>query len=69
MQSLLLYTSCLFSILLNYDVVETEKPNGICSPTFAVDESSGLFLHQLIFSIKHSRPALIINGAVSHFWY
>ena len=31
---------------LNDDIVEIEKPDGICSPTFAVDEFSGLFLHQ-----------------------
>ena len=37
-QSLPLYTLCLFSILLNEDIVDIEKPDGICSLTFAVDE-------------------------------
>ena len=42
---------------LNDDIVDIEKPDGICSPTFVVDEFSGLFLHPSIFSIKHSRSA------------
>ena len=47
MQSLPLYTSCLFSMLLNKDVVYIEKPDGICSLTFLVDEFLGLFyIHQ-----------------------
>ena len=57
MQSLLLYTSCLFSMLLNDDIVDIEKPDGICSLTFVVDEFSALFLHPSIFFIKHSRSA------------
>ena len=57
MQSLLLYTSCLFSILLSEDIVDIEKPDGICSLTFVVDEFSRLFLHPSIFSIAHSRSA------------
>ena len=57
MQSLSLYTSCLYSILLNDDVVDIDKPDGICSLTFVTDEFSGLFLHPPIFSIKHSRFA------------
>ena len=52
MQSLLLYLSSLASMLLNDDVVDIEKLDGICSPSFVVDEFSVLFLHQLIFSIK-----------------
>ena len=44
-------------MLLNDDFVDIEIPNEICSPTFAVDEFSGLFLHPSIFPIKHSRPA------------
>ena len=44
-------------MLLNDDFANIEKPNGICSPTFVVDEFSGLFLHPSIFSIKHSRSA------------
>ena len=45
-QSLPLYTSCLFSMLLNDNIVDIEKLDGICSLTFVVDEFSGLFLHQ-----------------------
>ena len=44
-------------MLLNDDIVEIGKPDGICWPTFDVDEFSGLFLHPSIFSIKHSRSA------------
>ena len=36
MQSLPLYTSCLFSMILN-DFVDIEKPDGICSFTSVVD--------------------------------
>ena len=42
--SLPLYTSCLFSMLLNDDILDIEKPDRICSPNFVVDEFSGLFL-------------------------
>ena len=45
-KSLPLYTSCLFSMLLNEDIVEIEKSDGICWLTFVLDEYSGLFLHQ-----------------------
>ena len=38
MQSLPLYTSCLFSMLLNEDILEIEKPDGIFSFTFIVDK-------------------------------
>ena len=44
-------------MLLKEDIVHIEKPDGICSLTFVVDEFSGLFLHPSIFSIKHSRSA------------
>ena len=37
MQSLPLYTSCLFSMLLNDDIVDIEKLDGMCLPTFVVD--------------------------------
>ena len=57
MQSLPLCTSCLFSTLLNDDIVDIEKPVGICSRTFVEDEFSGLFLHPSVFSITHSRSA------------
>ena len=36
---------------LSEDIVDIEKPNGICPLTFVVDEFSGLFLHPSIFSI------------------
>ena len=42
-------------MLLNYDIADIKKPNGICSPTFVVEKFSGLFLHPSIFSIKHLR--------------
>ena len=42
---------------LNDNIVDIEKPDGICLPTFVVNEFSGLFLHPSIFSIKHSRSA------------
>ena len=54
-------------MFLNDDIVDIEKPDGICSPTFVVHELSGLLLHLPIFSIKHSRSAEIINGALSNF--
>ena len=66
-QSLPLYTSCLFSMLLNDDIVETEKSDRMCSLIFAVEEISALFSHLSIFSIQHSRYALIMNGALSNF--
>ena len=57
MQSLPLYKLCLISILLKEDIVDIEKPDGICSLTFVVDEFSGLFLYSPIFYIMHSRSA------------
>ena len=46
-QSLPLYTSCLLSMLLNEDIVDTDKPEGICLLTFVVDEFSWLSkIHQ-----------------------
>ena len=51
MQSLPLYTSCLFSMLLNDDIIGIEKPDEICSPTSSVNEFLELFLHPSIFSI------------------
>ena len=68
-QTLPLYTSRFFSMVLNKDIVDIEKPEGICSLIFVVDEFSGLFLHLPIFSIIHSRSAWTINGALSDFWY
>ena len=49
MQSLPLNTTCLFSMLLNEDIVDIKKPDGLCSLTFVVDEFSGLFLHPTIY--------------------
>ena len=49
MQSLPLYISFLFSMSLNDDIVDIEKPDEY---TFVVDNFSGLFLHPLVFSIK-----------------
>ena len=40
-------------MLLNEDIVDIEKPDGIYSLTFVANEYSGLFLHPLIFSVKH----------------
>ena len=63
MQPLPLYTSYflyilhilwLFSMLLKENIVDIEKPDGICLHTFVVDEFSGLFLHPLFFSDMHS---------------
>ena len=42
-------------MLLNKDIVDIEKPDGICSLTFVADRFPGLFLHPSVFSIKHSR--------------
>ena len=44
-------------MLLNEDIVDIEKPDGVCLLTFVVAEISGLFLHASIFSIIHSRSA------------
>ena len=51
------------NLFLYDDIVDIEKPDGICSLTFVVDEFSGLFLHPSIFSIVHSRSAKMLNGA------
>ena len=45
-ESLLLYTSCLYSMLLNEDVVDIEKPNGTCSLTLVKDEFSVFLIHE-----------------------
>ena len=44
-------------MLLNDDIIDIEKSDGICLPTFVVNEFSGLFLRPSIFSIKYSRSA------------
>ena len=46
MQSLPLYTSYLFSMILIDDILDIEKTDGTCLPTFVVDEFSGYFIHQ-----------------------
>ena len=42
---------------LNDDIVDIEKPDGICSVIFIVSEFSGLFLQASIFSLIHPRSA------------
>ena len=44
-------------MLLNDEIVDMEKPDGICLIAFVVDEFSGLFLHTSIFSVIHSRSS------------
>ena len=44
-------------MLLNDNIVDTEKRDGTFSLTFVVNQSSGIFLHPSIFSIKDSRSA------------
>ena len=36
-------------MLLNAQIVDIEYPEGICSPSFVVEEFSGLFAHPSIF--------------------
>ena len=36
----LCYTLCLLSMLLKDDIVDIEHPDGICLPTFVLDEFS-----------------------------
>ena len=55
-------------MLLNEDIVDIEKPGGICSLTYVVEEFSGLFLHPSIFSVRQLRSAQIINGVLSDFY-
>ena len=50
MQSFPLYTSCLFSTLLDDDIVDIEKQNMFAY--FSVDEYSELVLYQSVFSNK-----------------
>ena len=42
-----------------------EKPDGICSHFFVVVDVFGLFLDPSVFTIKDSKSAGIINGALS----
>ena len=54
-------------MLLNDDIVDIEKSDGICLLIFAEDEFLALFLHAPIFSIIHSRSAEIIDGSLIRF--
>ena len=40
-------------MFLNEDIMDIEKPDGICSFTSDADEFSGLILHPSIFSVIH----------------
>ena len=53
-QNFLIQSLCLFSMLLNEDIVDTEKPDGIGSLNYVADE---LFLYPSVSSITHSRSA------------
>ena len=44
-------------MLLNDDILDIEKLDEMCSPTFAVDEFPALSLHPSISYIKHSGSA------------
>ena len=44
-------------MLLNDDVIDIEKSDGICWVNFDADDFSRLFLHPSTFSIIHSRSA------------
>ena len=72
-QSLPLYASYLFFMLLSDDIVDIEKPDVICAPSFVVDEFSGLFLHLSIYlsfiPIKHSKICLNNKWCFISFWY
>ena len=39
-------------MLLGDDIVDIEKRDGVCSPTFLLDEFSVLFLHHQSFILK-----------------
>ena len=42
-------------MLLNHNIIDIEKPDRICSPTFVVDKFSGLFLQNK-------------NNKICYFW-
>ena len=44
-------------MLLKENIIDIENPDGICSHTFDVDESSGLFFYPWVFYFIHSRYA------------
>ena len=41
----------------NVHIIDIENPQGICSPTFAVDDFYEIFLHLSTFLIKDLRSA------------
>ena len=45
------------AMLFNEDIVDIEKPDGIYSFNFFVEEFSGLLLHPSISFVIHSRSA------------
>ena len=55
--SLQSYTSFYFSMLLNDDIIDLEKPDRTYSPTIVVDELSEFFLNPSVLSGKYSRSA------------
>ena len=64
MQYLFLHTSCLFSVLVNNNIVDIEKPDGLCLPTFVVDEFSGLSLKfiSLFYYALNSNISISLDG-------
>ena len=64
MQYLSMYTSCLFSVLVNNKIVDVEKPDGLCLPTFVVDEFSGLSLKSisLFYYALNSNISISLNN-------
>ena len=57
MQSLPLYTSSLFSMVLNEDIEDLEKPDEICSLAFAVDDFQDFFYIHQSFLLNIQYPA------------
>ena len=49
-------------MLLNDDIVDTEKPGVILSPTFAVDEFLGLLLHPSTFTSINQDGLLMVDN-------
>ena len=57
MQSLPLYTSSLFSMVLNEDIEDLEKPDEICSLAFVVDDFQDFFYIHQSFLLNIQYPA------------
>ena len=55
MQSSPLYIAYLFSMYLNENFVEIEKPDQMCLTIFLVHNLLRLYLHPTIFYIKNSK--------------